>query len=311
MTLTQLEYALAVKELGSFGIAAEHCHVSQPALSTQIQKLESELNIKLFDRSKQPIETTTLGIKVLEQAKIALQEVAKIKDCASSHLNQIAGTLTLGVIPTIAPYLLPLFLQDFIEKYPLLHLRVVENTTESLLKKLKNNEVEIAILATPIAETSLETVPLYYEEFALFCSEDNKLLQQREVLAKDIDLSKLWILQEGHCFRDQVLNFCERKEQLAIRDKIDYEAGSIETLKRMVNHSDGTTIMPALALQEMNEDETERIRYFEGESPVREISLVYASHFNKTQLIKMLKEGILRVIPAYMKEQKYKEVIRY
>jgi LysR family hydrogen peroxide-inducible transcriptional activator len=310
MTTVQLEYIVALDTYRHFSTAAEKCFVTQPTLSMQIQKLEDELGIRIFDRSKQPVVPTETGMAVIEQARQVLKEAQKIKEIVAEKRNEFVGELRIGIIPTLAPYLLPLFLQNFLAKYPQVKVKIAEFVTDILIEKLKNNQLDAGILVTPLEESNLFETPLFYEEFVVYLSKENGLLKKNYLLAQDIDVSRLWLLEEGHCIRSQIMNLCELRTQSKENTSCEYEAGSIETLKKMVELNNGITILPELSLNDLHGSQVECVRYFQAPAPVREISLVTHRNYVKKRLLDALKEEILFTIPDKMKRRAEKKVVR-
>lgn len=300
MNIQNLTYILAVDTHRHFAKAAEKCFVTQPTLSMMIRKLEDELGVKIFDRSKQPVVPTEAGAAIIQQAKIILLETRRMKVIVNELKGEIKGELKLGIIPTIAPYLLPLFLNSFLKKYPLLKIKITELTTQQIIERLKNHHLDAGILATPLNNSSLNEQILYYEQFVVYASENEKLMKKKFLLPRDIDTNHLWLLEEGHCLRAQVVNLCElRKKELA-NSNLEYEAGSIETLKKMVDFNNGITILPELALKELSPEEMKHVRHFKPQIPVREISIVTYHHFIKQKIIDVLKESICNSVPKEM-----------
>jgi LysR family transcriptional regulator, hydrogen peroxide-inducible genes activator len=308
MNLQQLEYILAVDTHKHFSAAANKCHVTQPTLSMMIQKLEDELDVKIFDRTKQPVQTTTIGQAVIEQARMILGEVANLKNTVAQQKGTLTGELRIGIIPTIAPYLLPLFLTGFLKKHPGLKLKISELTTDQIIEKLSTQVIDAGILATPLKIPSIKELPLFYEQFLVYASQNQKLMKKKYLLADDIDVNQLWLLEEGHCLRSQVVNLCELKRKESLLQNLDYEAGSIETLKKMVDMNSGITILPELALRDLSKKQLKNIRYFKSPAPVREVSIVTYRYFVKSHLIDALKKEILSAIPTEMLLQGKREV---
>lgn len=301
MTLIQLEYVVSLDTHRNFVLAAENCFVTQPTLSMQIQKLEEELGVKIFDRSKQPVLPTEIGERIIEQAKITLEEAKKIKELVSDSKNEVSGELRLGIIPTLAPYLLPLFLNNFLKKYPLIKVKINELTTEDLTERLRKNQIDVGILVTPINNPKFKEYPLFYEEFMVYGSLNNQISHKKYVLPEDIDLKSLWLLEEGHCFRSQIINICELRKANTEKMNCDYEAGSIETLKKLVDTNEGLTILPELAVNDLPDNQRKRIRQFREPIPVREVSLITHRDYLKRKLIQLLYDEILAAIPEKMK----------
>ena len=295
MTFQQLEYIVSVDNHRHFARAAKACFVTQPTLSTMIQKLEAELGIKIFDRSKQPVIPTEAGRLVIQQARLVLQEKNKIEQIVDEQQGIVAGYLELGIIPTLAPYLVPLFITRFLRKYPLVHIRIQELTTELLVNKLKKGQIDVGILVTPLNDAAIREMPLFYESFIAYSSYDFK---KAYFLPEDINPNELWLLEEGHCFRSQILNLCELRKQTD--SHLQYEAGSIETLKQLVEKHQGVTILPELAIRTLSPAEKKRLTPFKPPVPTREVSLVTHRDYVKRNLIEALKTEVLDSVPREM-----------
>lgn len=308
MTLVQLEYIVAVDTYRSFVSAAEKCFVTQPTLSMQIQKLEEFLNVKIFDRSKQPVIPTEIGAQIIDQARIVLQENKKIKEIISSQQQDIIGELKIGIIPTIAPYLLPEVIASMLAKYPGLKLLIWEYTTEDIVHHLKTGVIDCGILATPLVDANISETPLYYENFVSYISKNSRLYKKKTIDADDLADENIWLLNEGHCMRTQVLNICRSTKNNRLQS-LTYHTGSVETLIRMVDINDGATLLPELALTELSVKQLNKVRYFKSPEPVREISLVTHKNFIKKRMLNALREEILAIIPKTMKNRKKKDVI--
>ena len=308
MTITQLEYLVAVYDYKSFVQAAEKCFVTQPTLSMQIQKLEDELGIKIFDRSKQPILCTEVGEAIVRQARIVLAEGRKLVDLAQENSEKIVGVLHFGVIPTLAPYFLPMFLSQFLEKYPEVTLNIHELPTEEIMARLKKGTLDCGLLATPLGDNSLTEMPMFYEPFVAYVSPKSHLFHQREVEAGALDVKETWILNEGHCLRNQVINLCQERKA-SPRLHFNYESGSLETLKRLVELEKGITILPLLATRDFNENQQDLVRHFVAPAPVREISLVIHRQFLKKKLIDAVSRTILETVPEELKNSKERFVV--
>lgn len=304
MNLQQLEYIIAVDKLKNFVKAAESCFVTQATLSMMIKKLEDELEVKIFDRSKQPVKTTEVGEKLILQARKIILESKKLKEIVQNEKGIISGELRIGIIPTLAPYLLPLFLKQFMKAYPLVKLIINEFTTDVIMKKLKSADLDAGILATPLHDSSIKEQILFYEKYFLYVNAKEKGFDKTYVLPKDIDINRLWLLEEGHCMRSQILNFCTLKKQKESEEQFHYNAGSIETLKNMVDTNFGMTIIPELATHNLSVSQKKKLRTFKSPEPVREISIVTHREFLKASLIQSLTEIILSVIPIEMKQTK-------
>lgn len=305
MTITQLEYVVAVATYKSFVAAAEKCFVTQPTLSMQIQKLEEELGIKLFDRNKHPIAITAMGEAIVAQAQIALAECEKIHELIQSQQSSLAGTFRFAVIPTVAPYILPGLLEHYSTNFPDVKLQAKELETHQVIAALKNNEIDAALVSTPLEESNIKEYPLFYEAFVGYFSDDEPALQKRLITPADISLERIWLLNEGHCMRNQIINLCsDHVQQLQSERPYRYESSNVETLRKMVEKNKGMTVLPELATLEFHDDQIDHIRYFEDPEPVREISLVTNNHFVRLSLLQSLMDEILKLVPEKMRVQK-------
>jgi LysR family hydrogen peroxide-inducible transcriptional activator len=307
MTLTQLEYIVALDTYRHFVLASEKCFVTQPTLSMQIQKLEEELDVKIFDRTKQPVIPTEIGASIIAQARITLREAGIIRQIIEEQKDNMTGEIRIGIIPTLAPYLLPQLFKNIRERYPQINLVIKETITEEIVQELKNNRLDCGIVVTPLKDSSIKEDILFYEELFVYVSKKNALHHKKYVLPSEIDPNQLWLLEEGHCFRSQILNLCELRKYSNVNFK--YETGSIETLKRMVDKSDGITILPELAVMEFNDSQMKHVKRLKEPSPAREVSLVTHRDHLKTKLLKTLKDEILDIIPKNMHKLQKKKVV--
>jgi LysR family transcriptional regulator, hydrogen peroxide-inducible genes activator len=297
MNLQQLEYILAVDKHRHFAKAAEACFVTQPTLSMMIQKLEDELGIKIFDRKKQPVQPTEEGKAIVARARQIMADVAHLREYTQERQHDVSGDIRMAIIPTLAPYLLPLFLNSLMKRYGQLKVRIRELVTKDIVSQLKQGEVDIGIMATPLHEPALHEVPVFYEEFLAYAADEEPIAKKKYILPKDIDLSKLWILEEGHCLRDQIFNLCELKKKDAHSDRLHYQAGSLETLKNLVDSNQGVTILPYLATLKLSKKQQAKIRAFAQPKPVREISLVVSRNFPRKKIIDAIKTEIENNLP--------------
>jgi LysR family transcriptional regulator, hydrogen peroxide-inducible genes activator len=309
MTLQQLEYIIAVDRYRHFVTAAENCFVTQPTLSMMIQKLEEELAVKIFDRSKQPVVPNEIGRLIIDHARLILRETTILRQIVEEQKETIQGELHLGIIPTAAPYLAPLFIKKFSETYPTIKLYISELTTENLIKKLKQDSLDVAIMATPLDDKELFEDPLYTEEFVVYSAKEEDILSKRYLLPKDIDVNRLVLLEEGHCMRTQIINLCELKKATSMINNVFYEAGSIETLKKMIQFYSGITILPELAIQNLDEEQMKFVRFFKSPAPMREMSLVTHRTFVKKRLIEALKKEVLASLPPQLRRQKSGKIL--
>lgn len=305
MTITQLEYVVAVATYKSFVAAAEKCFVTQPTLSMQIQKLEDELGVKVFDRNKHPIAVTEIGTMIVNQARTALAECEKIHEVIQGQQQILTGTFRFAAIPTVAPNILPGLLENYAKNYPGMKLQVKEMETNQIIKALRNNEIDAALLSTPLEENGIKEYPLFYEAFVGYFSDGEKALEKRMISPADIALDRIWLLNEGHCMRNQIINLCsDQIQKLQAERPYRYESSNVETLRKMVEKNGGMAVLPELATLEFNDDQIEHIRYFEDPEPVREISLVTSGHFVRMSVLQSLMDEILKLVPEKMRVQK-------
>ena len=303
MTIQQLEYIVAVDKYRHFVKASEACGVTQPTLSSMIQKLEAELDTVIFDRNSHPICPTLQGERIIDQAKVVLYNTRQLKEMALSEREQESGDLRLGVIPTVAPYIIPQLFHEVHVRYPRVRLHVSEARTAVIIEKLHRAELDVALLATPLDDNNLLEIPVYYEKFVAYVSPKEPLYEAESIVSEHMPTDKLWILQEGHCMRNQVMNFCER---LSGYSSI-YEAGSISTLVRIVDVNGGYTIIPELHLPLLDEKQHKNVRSFTEPYPIREISLVVRKDYVRERLLNVLAECIRKVIPEHMVDNRLKK----
>lgn len=296
MTISQLKYVLAVAEYQNFTVASEHCFVTQPTLSMQIQKLEDELGIQIFNRGKKPIQLTEIGKKIVEQAKTIVDESNRINDIVDQQKGYIGGEFKLGIIPTIVPTLLPMFLKTFLKKYPKVNLIIEELTTEEIVKKLTEGHIDAAIAATPLENESIKERVLYFEPFVGFIPEDHRLYHQKNIEVDDLELNDILLLEDSHCFKASVLNLCKAFKNDSIAP-FQLESGSFSTLIKLSKENMGMTLLPYLHTLDLNINDQKHLREFTSPVPAREVSLIYHKSQLKMQLIESLKntiDGIIR-----------------
>lgn len=302
MTLTQLEYVLAVYEHKHFGRAAQACFVTQPTLSMQLQKLEDELQITVFDRSKNPIQVTAEGEVVIDQAKRIIHEHKKLYSLVEESKDIIQGSFRLAVIPTLSPFVIPMFAKNFHEAYPKVKLQITENKTEDIIRLLKDDEIDAALLVTPLHEKTIKERHLYYEPFYLFVSEDHPFTKKKQIKEDELDINEIWLLNKGNCFRDQVLRICSRAKDKNLTNPINFESGNFETLKNMVLSGAGYTVLPHMAAQQLPEKQKKLLRKFQSPVPTREVSLVHMKDCVKQKLLNVLEEEILASVPDDLRQ---------
>ena len=294
MTITQLKYVLAVAEYQNFTVASEHCFVTQPTLSMQIQKLEDELETQIFNRNKKPIELTEIGSKIVEQAKIIVDESNRITDIVDQQKGYIGGDFKLGIIPTIMPTLLPLFLKVFIKKYPKINLKIEELTTEEIVKKLSDGHLDVAIAATPLENESIKERVMYYEPFVGFVPKEHRLFNQLNINVNELDVNDILLLEDGHCFKESILNLCSTFGNK--NSHFQLHSGSFETLTQLSKEGLGMTLLPYLHTLELRESDKIHLREFSAPVPAREVSIIYHKSQLKQHMVDALKTTIDSVI---------------
>ncbi|MXN89696.1 LysR family transcriptional regulator [Flavobacterium sp. Sd200] len=297
MTITQLHYVLAVAEHKNFTVAADKCFVTQPTLSMQIQKLEEELDIQIFDRGKKPIQLTDVGQKIVNQARNIVNESDRIKDIVDQQKGFVGGDFKIGIIPTVMPTLLPMFMANFVNRYPKVNLIIEERNTEEIIRMLKNGQLDAAIAATPLNEETIKEIVLYYEPFVAYVPENNPSYQKKEFEVEDLEanLSNILLLQDGHCFRNNVLNIC-RTSALPHDNHFQIESGSFETMVRLADEGLGMTLLPYLHTLDMSEKSKTKLRQFKEPKPSREVSLIYSKKELKLHIIDALRNTISGVV---------------
>ena len=296
MNLQQLVYIIALDIHRNHVKAADHCHVTQPTLSMMVKKLEEELGVRIFEKT-QPLKPTPSGEMVIVRARQILQEVKNLKEFIRNEKDSIEGEFRMAVIPTLAPYLLPRFLNEFLTKHPGTSFTIMEMQTEEIIRQLKNNRIDLAILVTPVDDKEIREIPVFYEPILLYTSENLKYFQQEKVSLKSLTTENLLLLEEGHCFRGQVMNLCATKAKKS-HHQLNYQSGSFETLKAMVDNNYGYTLIPELAASSKNK----HVKHFTAPEPVREVSLVVHHGFMKEMLLQKLRDAILKAIPPHFKK---------
>lgn len=295
MTITQLQYVLAIAEHKNFTKAAEKCFVTQPTLSTQIQKLEDELDILIFDRSKKPIELTDVGRKIVFQAKNIVNESDRMQDIVDQQKGFIGGEFKMGIIPTVMPTLLPMFLRTFVKKYPKVKLKIEELTTEDIITKIKDGHLDAAIVSTPLENETIKERVLFYEPFVGYIPSNHRLSAKKKIDVSDLEIDDMLLLEDGHCFRDGVINLCKTFKKQS-DDSFQLESGSIETLVKLSNEGLGMTLLPYLHTLDLNEKLKENLHQFNEPTPAREVSIIYHKSELKMQIIDALHHVISGII---------------
>lgn len=301
MTLTQLSYVVAVDTYRHFATAAEKSFITQPTLSMQIHKLEDELGVTIFDRSKSPVVPTEVGEQIIEQAKIILKESKQISDIANFEETELKGTFNVGVIPTVAPYLVPLFLRNFMKKYPNVDLVFEELITSELLDRLANDRLDAGIIATPTDQSFIYTEDLFVEPFLGYLSHSHPLTEKEKLSVDDLNMANIWLLNEGHCFRDQTVKLCKEIKEES-NSKIEFKSGNLETLKRLVEQNFGMTLLPWTAIREFDDQCSNAIvKNFEDPVPSRKVRLIYGRKHLKKSIISAFKDSICSSLPKELK----------
>ena len=305
MTITQLKYVLAVAEHQNFTKAAQKVFVTQPTLSMQIQKLEDELDILIFDRSKKPIELTETGRKIVNQARNIVDESERIQDIVDQQKGFIGGTFRLGVIPTIMPTLLPMFLNNFIKKYPKVKLKIEELNTNTIIERLKEGHLDAAIAATPLELDDIKEQILYYEPFVAYIPENHRLSKTDKIEVENLEIDDILLLEDGHCFKNGIINLCKASRNYD-GDHFQLESGSFETLIKLADEGLGMTLLPYLHTLDLNETQKKNLRMFKDPIPAREVSLIFNKSELKMQIIEALRSSIAGVIKGAITFQNVK-----
>lgn len=310
MNIQQLEYIVAVDNYRHFSKAAEASFVTQPTLSMMIQKLEDELGVKIFDRSQLPVQPTEIGTRVINQARLALAQVNQIKEIIQEEKGIVKGVFRLAIIPTISPYLLPKLMQVHRDNNYDIRIVISELTTGQIIKGLANDSIDGAILATPLKEQGIIEHPIYYEQFLAYVSPREKALYAKTSLEEsDLTTARLWLLDEVHCFRTQILHLCNMKKRRNNQSIFSYEAGSIDTLINIVDQNEGLTVIPEMALSNLSETQRKNVRPFRNNTPVREVSLITRKEFFRERLLNILIDEIKSAVPRSLQDESMKKYV--
>lgn len=307
MTIQQLKYIVALDEERHFARAAELCMVSQPGLTTQLKNVEEEIGIKIFDRTKVPLTPTVLGTEIIRRAKKILKEVEEIRDFVITEKNVLEGEVKLGVISTLSPYLIPLFIQSMKQVAPKMHFIIKEAGTGILMQELETGGIDIALMATPTGSTSLREYPVFNEPFIAYLNKNHPQADAEFYEMQPSDKPELLLLQYEYCYNAQLLDICNIKEERKLMQQFSYDISSIETLKNLVRAQLGFAIIPQLSI--VNEKEDRYFKPFKEPKPVREISLVVSDTFSRKLLLEKMSKAIWNSLPDSMrKEIKYKKI---
>ncbi len=298
MTLQQMEYIVAVYRLRHFAKAAEQCGVTQPTLSAMIQKLEKELGTKIFERSSQQVTPTAIGKLIVEQAWEVLTRANRIKDIVEEQRHSLSGTFRIGILPTIAPYLLPRFFTKMEKENSSTDFQILEMKTAEITKAMQHGEIDAAIAVRLDELDIFNQTTLFYEQFIAYVAKNDALFAKKNIKTSDLSNEFLWLLDEGHCFRDQLVKFCNLKS--ATESKSKYSLGSIETFMRMVESGQGVTFIPELALCQLSENQAELVRPFALPIPVREVVLLTPKDFVRQSIAEVIIKSVKENVPQSM-----------
>ena len=302
MTLIQYEYIVAVDDYRHFATAADKCSVTQPTLSMQIKKLEDKLETIIFDRSKHPVVPTEAGVRIIGQARVVLTEARRIKEIVNEEKGQVSGMLKIGILPTLSPYLLPLFIKNFIDRYPDVEVVVEELVSALIIDKLQKGQLDVGLFVPLTNIHNLEQRLIFKEEFIGYVNEDHPLYKVEKIDAFLLHVDDVWVMNEGHCFREQVLNICRPAE--TANGQLRFQSGSLEALKKLVDMHGGITLLPELATLDMTDQEKLHLRRFKESVPVREVSLVTHRTYLKRTLTTALYDEIKASLPERIKMKK-------
>lgn len=305
MNINQVEYIVAIADFKSFSKAADHCCVSQPSLSIQITNLEDELNMQLFDRKSKPIQPTAHGEEIIAQARVVLKEWNNLKALSNGYSNKIVGSLNLGVIPTVAPYLVPKFLSNLSQAYPDLHISITELTTSQIKQQLLEGKLDLGILVTPLEDATLKESPIYYEELLLFSFAKNPTGK----FVEEIIPEKLWLLEEGHCLSSQINFICNLRNLKPKAANFIYKSGSLETIVRLAKDAEGQTIVPQMLCDYLTDDLKDNIFPILPAKPYREVSIVHGQNFVRKAVLRAIIDEIKKIVPVEWTQAKNRNII--
>jgi LysR family hydrogen peroxide-inducible transcriptional activator len=310
MNIQQLEYIIAVDNYRHFAKAAEASFITQPTLSMMIQKLEEELDVKIFDRTLHPTEPTSCGKRIIEQARMVLKQIEQIKEIVQEEKNLIQGEFKLGIIPTIAPYIIPDLLRAHEEAKNRIQLIIKEMTTAEIIDNMLIGNIDGALLATPLKQARIMETPLYYEKFYAYISPSEEIHSKQKIESDDLkQIKNVWLLEDVHCFRNQILKFCQLSKKQIEKSTANYQAGSIDTLINIVDSNQGATVIPELAAMKLTEDQQDNLRDFKDLTAVREVSLVVHCDFVRHRMMSEIIQLIKKVIPPSMQDAQLKKYL--
>lgn len=313
-SITQYQYIVAVDTYRHFATAADKCFVSQPTLSMQIKKLEQELDVVIFDRTKQPVLPTDVGRKIIEQARKILSEDKKVKELINFHHNEISGSLKIGIIPTLANTVIPRFLGTFTRKYPQVCLEIEELKTEQILERLNKDLIDVGILVTPLPnEVTITTIPVFYEDIKIYVNKTHDLFSKEQINTTDLDTEDLWLLNTGNCFQSQVINLCAHRgaDNNHTGCEYKYQSSSFETLIKMIDREGGFTLLPELTVLDLEDSKLKHIKEFSDFTPLREVSIAVSRNFSKERLVSLLEECLKSVVSPVMHYRERGQIVEW
>jgi LysR family hydrogen peroxide-inducible transcriptional activator len=309
MTIQQLEYIIAVDNYRHFAKAAEACYVTQPTLSMMIQKLEDELNVKIFDRMVQPVEPTEIGKKIIQQAHTSVYQFNQIRELVNNERDVLTGDFKLGVIPTIASYLVPELLRLIRQSNAGINLLMQEISTSIMVENILNGKIDGGLAATPLKNPLLVEIPIYYEKFYVYLSPEDEFFEEEEIDLQCIDIQKIWLLNNIHCLRGQVEGLCKRKKENDQRRLTNYDAGSLDTLINIVDYNGGLTIIPEMTAMGLPEEKQNNLRKIKGDISVREVSLIVSRDFVRQKMANAIVGMVREAVPKSMLESELKKYV--
>ncbi|MDR1601259.1 MAG: hydrogen peroxide-inducible genes activator [Tannerella sp.] len=308
MNIQQLEYIIAVDKYRHFAKAADDCRITQPTLSMMIQKLEEELDVKIFDRTKHPVEPTVVGKQIIDQAHVSLKHFRQIKYLVENEQQTTKGCFALGIIPTIATYLVPVLLsrQDETD----IELTLKEYTTTDLIDRILKGELDGGLLAGPLNHPELAEYPVYYEKFYAYVSPQDRRSSEKEIDLSEIDINDIWLLENVHCLRGQIERLCRMKKKASAGNaSVKYESGSIDTLIHIVDYNQGITIIPELHAMGLSEEKQENLRAFKNSTAVREVSLIVSRDYVRKSMLNVILKLVKSVVPRSMQDPALKDFV--
>lgn len=309
ISLSQIKYVLAVSKTGSFSEAANQCYVTQSTLSSMVKKLEQDLGIGLFDRKKKPIQLTLEGNSLIDQFKVVYNEYENLQEIILETKQELNGTLNIGIIPTLAPFLLPLFLDKVVQNYPNIKFSIFEITTNEIIKRLKLRELDIGLLSLPIQDKEIQSITLFQEEFMVYDTTKTSKENKKYSIA-DIDIDRLWLLEESHCLTNQIEKICHLSKKKRIKNNLIFKSGSILTLMKLIQKNKGLTLLPKLATYQSNMVDTKHVYSLKAPTPVREIGFAMHVNFNKKRILEILKKEIITSVQRRLNVLKKTKVIK-